>query len=60
MGLPKITAFLAALSLPASINIQAQRWTYKRDTNTRLYPIPHKHSGVAAARRAAKQRKRNK
>lgn len=59
MGLPKIAAFLGVLSLLAPINIQAQRWTCKRDTNTRLHPILRTHSGVAAARRAAKRRKRS-
>lgn len=57
MGLPKITAFVGALSLIEPIQFQAARWIRQHDV--RPFPMTRTCSGVAAARRAAKRRKRS-
>lgn len=62
MGLPKVTAFLSALVIANTLGEQV-RFEMKRAptlVNVPRYPVNLGKSGVAAAKRAARQRQNRK
>ncbi|ULJ63265.1 hypothetical protein MIS46_04240 [Wielerella bovis] len=62
MGLPKVTAFLSALVIANTVGEQV-RFEMKRAPtliSQPFYPINLGKSGVAAAKRAARQRRNRK